>query len=182
MSGLIKCGAFRPEMCRVFWGGVAEATSDGVFIDLGSVSSEPTVACDELNKFTEGRATEFSQSRVGIHGGEPLLSLGGMGLGAVSCGGPIVATIRPFLLPALVPELKEYPFNGRRVMEGARADVKVCGIFQERGNPLLFLARGAGGEVHRASRSEPDLSGRFDKAGQGVCSDQGGGQPCPYDV
>ena len=78
--------------------------------------------------------------------------------------------------------MKEYPFNGRGVVEGARADVEVCGGFQERVNPLLFRMCGACGEVHRASRTEPDLSGRFDKAGQGVCSDKGGGHPCPYDV
>ena len=86
ISGLVESGAGGPEMCRVLWGGVAESAQVWDQIYFRSVSSEPSVACDELDEFTESRATEFSQSRVSVHAGEPLLGLGSVWLRAVGCG------------------------------------------------------------------------------------------------
>ena len=71
VSDVVKRFACRPDVGRVFRGGVTEATEDGVLIDLSSVSSEPAMACDELNKFAQGGVTEFSPSRICVHGWEP---------------------------------------------------------------------------------------------------------------
>ena len=86
VSGLVESGAGGPEMRRVLWGRVAEAAQVWDQVHFRSVSSEPSVACDELDEFTQSGATEFSQSRVSAHQGEPLLGLGGVGLRAVGSG------------------------------------------------------------------------------------------------
>ena len=92
-------------MGRIFRGRVAESTEDGLLIDFDTVSPKPTMSCDELDEIAQGRATESSQFRDSVHGWEPLFGLGHVGQGGILGGGPIEATIGPFLLPFHVSEL-----------------------------------------------------------------------------
>ena len=110
-------------MSGVFSGGVAEPALCGVRVDFRPVSSEPAVACDELDQFAEGRATELRQSHVCAHSGDPLFGLGGIRLYAVRGGGPVIAPKGPFFLPAFISAAEEGFLDSLRVMKGAWAEV-----------------------------------------------------------